>query len=53
MSEEKLRLKRINSKLKLEKLPPNLQKLDAKKLGSASIRLLFIMFLQRDIKVNL
>lgn len=47
MSEEKLRLKRINSKLKLEKLPPNLQKLDAKKLGSAVSTFIHYVFAER------
>ena len=47
MSEEKLRLKRINGNLKLDKLPPNLKKLDAKKLGSAVSTFIHYVFAER------
>tara|TARA_B100001093_G_C26656127_1_gene939728 strand:- start:329 stop:790 length:462 start_codon:yes stop_codon:yes gene_type:complete len=48
MSEEKLRLKRISSKLKFEKLPSNFQTLDAKKLGSTVSTFIHYVFAERQ-----
>lgn len=47
MNEQKLRIQRINSNLKLNKLPNKLQNIDAKKLGSSVSDFVHYVFAQR------
>ena len=47
MSEQKLRIERINNNLKLGKLPNSLNKIDAKKLGSSVSDFVSYVFAER------